>query len=508
MSDSAISEDDSRGRLGRSWRRPLLWLIVLGLVLGFAFQGTRGLWSPDEGRYVGAALQMLDSGNFLAPGYSPSELNFSKPPLTYWVIAASLQVFGRNTWAARAPYAFSLVLTMWVLYAMGKRLLPERPWLPGLVYGCTLFPFFTANIISTDVFLTLFEALAVLGFVRSIVFDSERDRRQGVSLMWLGFGLAFLTKGPPGLLPLLAILIHAAGREGWRGMGRLFTMAGIAAFLVVGFTWYLLAAWRYPWLLHYFLHQEVYGRIFTAVHRRHPGLFGWAVVYLPVLVLGSLPWWPGLFRAMRSGISRANWRNWYRRQAIEPFLLLWFLVPFVVFCLSQSRLPLYVLPLFLPLSLLVALQLRDRINLQVPRQRVVLCLWVIALVAAKGAAAYAMHPAEDNRQAAREIAAMTPLQDVAAVIVIVNTDAMYAIEEQTPWGLRLYLNKPVYGVAWRSSDGAASLCSAIREQHQTLVIVDHAIDPATIQPALASCQAHSANQLGSWRGNALLRIQG
>ena len=291
-------------------------------------------------------------------------------------------------------------------------------------------------------------------------------------------------------------------------MGRLFTPSGIAAFLVVGFTWYLLAAWRYPWLLHYFLHQEVYGRIFTAVHRRHPGLFGWAVVYLPVLILGSLPWWPGLIRAVRSGFSRANWRDWNRRHAIEPFLLLWFLVPFVVFCLSQSRLPLYVLPLFLPLSLLVALQLRDRLDLQVPRQRVMLCVWVIALVVAKGAAAHAMHPAEDNRQAAREIAAMAPLQDVAAVIVIVNTDAMYAIEEQTPWGLRLYLNKPVYGVAWRTPEGAASLCSAIREQHQALVIVDHAIDAAAIQPALASCQVHAADPLGTWRGNALLRIQG
>jgi hypothetical protein len=136
-----------------------------------------------------------------------------------------------------------------------------------------------------------------------------------------------------------------------------------------------------------------------------------------------------------------------------------------------------------------------------------LCLWVIALVAAKGVAAYAMHPAEDNRQAAREIAALTPLQDFVAVIVVENTDAMYAIEEQTPWGLRLYLNKPVYGVAWRTPEGAASLCSAIRDQHQTLVIIDHAIDPAAIQPALASCQVHAADQLGTWRGNALLRIK-
>lgn len=507
MSNEGISEGSSRRLLASSRQLPLLWLLLLGLVLGFAFQGTRGLWSPDEGRYVGVALQMLDSGDYLAPAYSPAELNFSKPPLTYWVLAASMEVFGRDTWAARAPYALAFVLTLCVLYAFGTRLLPEKPWLPGLIYGCTAFPFLTANIISTDVFLTLFEALAVLGFVRSLVLDNERKRRRSVTLMWLGFGLAFLTKGPPGLLPLLAILIYAASDGGWRGVGRLFTVMGIATFLVVGLTWYLVAALHYPWLLAYFLHQEVYGRIFTAIHRRHPGAFGWALVYLPVLILGSLPWWHGLVSTVRSSVSLNSWKNWHREHAIELFLWLWFLVPFVVFCLSQSRLPLYLLPLFLPLTLLVALTLRQKVDLRLTRQRVMFGLWIAALLAVKGVAAYAMHSTEDNRKAAREIAAITPTDAYAAVVDVVATDAMYAIEEQTPWGLRLYLGKPVYGIAWQTAEGSASLCSAIHAQHSALLIVDHDIDPALMEPALARCQVRTIDHLGTWRRDALIRVQ-
>lgn len=504
--DEAISDVRSRGVLSGILRAPLLWLIVLGLILGFAFQGARGLWSPDEGRYVGAALQMLDSGNFLAPAYSPDELNFSKPPLTYWVIAASVDVFGRNTWAVRAPYAMAFVLTLCVLYATGRQVLPEKPWLPGLIYGTAVFPFFTSNIISTDVFLTLFEALAVCGFIYSIASSTESGRRHGLTLMWLGFGLAFLTKGPPGLLPLFAILIYAVSRDGRRGLRRLFTVLGIGTFLLVGLTWYVLAALRYPWLLHYFLHQEVYGRIFTAVHRRHPGAFAWAVIYLPVLILGSLPWWPALFRTMRASVSLENWRAWRRQHAMEPLLILWFIVPLVVFCLSQSRLPLYVLPLFVPLALLAALQLRHRVDLRIARQRLMLSLWLVALITAKGVAAYAIHPPEDNRQAAREIAAMAPGEGYAAVIIMVNTDAMYDIEEQVPWGLRLYLDKPVYGVAWRMPEGAAQLCSAVRAQPSSLLIIDHTIDFAASQRVLAGCHPATTSQLGSWRGKPLLRI--
>jgi 4-amino-4-deoxy-L-arabinose transferase-like glycosyltransferase len=210
---------------------------------------------------------------------------------------------------------------------------------------------------------------------------------------------------------------------------------------------------------------------------------------------------------VRSSISANNWRAWHRERAIELFLLLWFLVPLVVFCLSQSRLPLYVLPLFVPLTLLVALALQQKVDLRMTRQRVMLCLWLVGLVTAKGVAAYVMHPAEDNRQAAREIAAMTSPHAYSAVVDIVATDATYAIEEQTPWGLRLYLGKPVYGVAWRTAEASASLCSAIRAQHAVLLIIDHAIDPALIEPALASCHVSTADRLGTWRRQALIRVQ-
>ena len=54
------------------------WLLVLAvLVYAIAFQGTRGLYSPDEGRYTNVALNMLDSGDWLRPMLHPEVEHWS-----------------------------------------------------------------------------------------------------------------------------------------------------------------------------------------------------------------------------------------------------------------------------------------------------------------------------------------------------------------------------------------------------------------------------------------------
>src|SRR5262249_62308798 len=69
-----------------------LWLAALAWL--------RPLSLPDEGRYVGVALEMLWSGNWLQPTLDTLPY-FHKPPLFYWLTAASLGTVGTNAWAAR-----------------------------------------------------------------------------------------------------------------------------------------------------------------------------------------------------------------------------------------------------------------------------------------------------------------------------------------------------------------------------------------------------------------------
>ncbi|TAN04647.1 MAG: glycosyltransferase family 39 protein [Rhodanobacteraceae bacterium] len=495
-------------RFIESHRFPLVALICFGLLLGFAFQGSRPLWSTDEGRYVDGALQMLDSGNYLMPAYSPDELNFSKPPLTYWVIAASLEVLGRNTWAARTPYALAYLLTILLLYEIGKQVVPDKPWLPGLAYGCSVLPFFAANIVSTDVLLTLFEAMAMLGFVRIAFGKTEHHRSGHVLLMWTGWGLAFLTKGPPGLIPWLAIIPFLVIRDGWRGLGRLFSMAGIAAFLVIGFGWYAVVVLRYHGLLHYYLHRQIYERIFTAAQDRNPGPLGWAKVYLPVLVVGLLPWWPTVVRRARGWFPANRWKSWRNHRGMELFLLLWFGIPFIVFCAAQSRLPLYILPLFLPLSLMLAIGLRQRAGLHPARQWAGLAVWMAILLVAKAWSSYGLHDANrDNRLIAHQIGTAAGPTEYNSVVFVEATASQYAIEEHTPWGIRLYNGKPVYAIAWSSPAGATALCRAMHQSGSALLVLDPGIKSARIGSELSRCAIQGATTVGSWRRHPLMEAR-
>jgi 4-amino-4-deoxy-L-arabinose transferase-like glycosyltransferase len=368
-------------------RHPLAALLALALLLGLAFQGTRGLWEPDEGRYTNVALQMIHSGDYVTLRRNEHALHFTKPPVTYWAIAASVSALGRNEWAVRLPMALAYVLTVGLLFQLGKRFVPAQPWLPALIYATLPVPVIGAFTVNTDTMLAAMETLAVACYVHAR-FGGGSPR--WLDAMWTAFGLAFLTKGPPGLLPLAALLLFAASE---RGLARvLWRPLGLLGFAVVGLGWYALVIRLHPGLLDYFLGHDVYERIATAELDRFPQWYGPFVVYLPTLLLGALPWWPLALRRRRDAAAGAvasatdpgaapaprGWRAW---PAERRFLLCWLLLALLVFCLARSRLPLYLLPSFAPLSLLLA---RALAPLRWRRAGVLLlAAWVLALLGTK-----------------------------------------------------------------------------------------------------------------------------
>ncbi len=491
----------------RQTRRTWIGLLLLALVLGFAFQGTRALWNTDEGRYTGGALQMLDSGNYLAPAYSDDRSNFTKPPMTYWAIAASVEVFGRNTWAVRAPNALAFVLTVLLVLAMARVLMPDRAWLPPLIYATFLGPFFAANVASTDTLLTLFEALAMYGLIRAYFGSPSLPMapRKGIALMWLGFGLAFVTKGPPGLLPLLGALPFIARQGGWAGVRRLFWLPGLAIFLVTGLLWYAVVMARYPGLLDYYLKDEVYDRIFTGIHNRNPQWYGWIRAYGPVFLVGTLPWWVPLGRGLLGLLSVDRWKQAWRQASPSLFLLLWFLIPLLVFCVAKSRLSVYVLPLFVPLALMLARSVRPAFNLASWQQKMVLALWIVVMLVIKAGVSYLGDPRADDQVRAAELGALVNPQSYKALSFVQDTSHGVKIEEHTPWGLRLYMNMPVYGIAWNGDAAIGQACTELRRHGSVLFVLDREINVATFRQDLADCPQVSSSAEGTWRRRGVVR---
>lgn len=369
-------------------RSPALRIALLALVLGLAFLGTRGIWDPDEGRYTNVALNMLHSGDWLNPHRNDEVGHWTKPPLTYWAIAASVAVFGVNPWAARLPAALSYLLCVWLVWRIGKRLAPGSEASAAVVYATMLFTVGASQLITTDYLLAACETLALWAFVETRFGDRGHPRRW-IALMWAAFALAFLTKGPPGLLPLLVVLAFDALMPG-RRKHRVLQWSGIVLFAALALPWFVAVIHGNPGLFEYFIGDEVVNRITTNEFGRHGEWYGCIQVYLPTLLLGTLPWTPALLRWARAlpGAVRGWWRDPAAREADAAMLLLsvWLLLPLLVFCVAKSRLPLYLLPLFVPLALLAALQ-RRREGRALPHWRW-LALWAALLLAAELASAY------------------------------------------------------------------------------------------------------------------------
>ncbi|MEZ5542070.1 MAG: glycosyltransferase family 39 protein [Pseudomonadota bacterium] len=416
-------------------------VLALLILLALAFQGSRPLYEPDEGRYTDVALQMLDSGNWWLPKLHPEQTHFTKPPLTYWSIAVSLRVFGRNAWAARLPHALAFIGTGLLVFGIARTLQQPAPGIAAAMWATSLAPFVASNLATTDTLLVLFETAAMAAFLRALTGTTPRTQQRSLVLMWLAFGLAFLTKGPPGLLPLLVILTWTVWQQPSL-LRRLFVPWGLLLFAITGLGWYAGVIIGNAGLLDYFLRYEFVDRIFTDVHARNPAWHAIITVYGATLLLGTLPWLPLTLLARRAHRPHPPVR------AMTRLLWLWLLLPLGVFCLAQSRLPLYVLPLFVPISLLGAPALA---GLLMRRSRLAIAgtgVWVAGLIMLKAAGSF-ISPPQDALALSHEI---RPL----FARMITPPDEIAFLGTRPAYGLRFYLGLPIEDVALRDSNAGGA----------------------------------------------------
>jgi 4-amino-4-deoxy-L-arabinose transferase len=272
------------------------------------------------------------------------------------------------------------------VYSLGRLIVDERPWLAPLIYATFALPASASNLVTTDSLLTLWETAAVCAFAHAAWNTDPTHRCRYLLSMWIAFALAFLTKGPPGLLPLLAILVYQRSKLTHEPALSLRAGTGLLIVIGVNLLWFGPALVQEPQLLKYFVLEETVARIFTDHHHRNAEWYGALIVYVPVLLLGTLPWTIHLVRSIirstpafvRSGRVAND-----RPDPRDSFLLLWLGIPLLVFVLARSRLPLYLLPLCVPMALLTARELNSR-SFEWTRKHVALIsIWAMLILASR-----------------------------------------------------------------------------------------------------------------------------
>ncbi len=327
----------------------------------FYLLGTRSLNEPDEGRYSEIAREMIESGDWLVPHfwYLP---HFDKPPMTYWLVAVSMKLFGQSEWAVRLPLALAGLSGVCVAWLFGRSVGGRRVgfW-SALILQSSLLYFVMARMLTTDIFLTQFVAWAIYCFWRSWL--SLRNTATGTSTKsfwlwhfagWLAVMLGFLTKGPVALaIPLVAILYVVICR--WKTFARkgvLFTGLFVGLLLSLGLAsfWFLAADRRIPHTLNYMLFHQAAGHVLGGTIKGRKGFPGY---FFAILAGGLLPWTLLLGWLWR----RAHWRNMSGIQK-DGWLMLnaWTIFTFALFNVTHSKLPPYILPMFPPLAAMLALR--------------------------------------------------------------------------------------------------------------------------------------------------------
>jgi 4-amino-4-deoxy-L-arabinose transferase-like glycosyltransferase len=419
-------------------------LCGLVLLLSFGFLGSRGLWEPDEGRYVEVAREMLASGDYLTPTLNGVP-HFTKPPLTYWVVAAGLALLGGNEWGARLFHGLAFAATALLVGRLGERLGESaRGRWAGVVYATMLLPFFAGSVVTPDTLLVLGETWALFAFWRGWTAGSVGQARRWMIGFWGGLGVAFLTKGPAALLPLLVVAPFAALAPGPPGpISRTvwFRPAALATFLGLALPWFVVAAAAHPGLVDYLVWNEVVGRVASGAHHRNSRWYMGLWIYPTTALLGALPWslaWPGLTPTLRR-------RTWWQTLVADPprfFLAAWILAPILLLLFVPSRLPLYLLPVFPALAVATCVTPAAGVTTAGSPGRGVgtvalVALWGALLVGARLLAAWQPAPQDTRALASWLRPHLTP--GPAEVIVV----------DRRIYGLPFYLDVPVELVSRR-----------------------------------------------------------
>lgn len=184
-------------------------LIVIYLLICSYQLSQIPLIDPDEPRYAAAGRTMARGGSWLVPEFN-GEKRVNKPPLFYWMVAASMKITGReDEVAARLP-SIALGLLMLVGTALlGRRVYGSRTGLAaaGILASMALFAALSRACI-TDMALSVFIA-GGLGLLMLVMLDRGPPRL----LFWSAvatFGLGVLTKATPALALVAVIVVYRA----------------------------------------------------------------------------------------------------------------------------------------------------------------------------------------------------------------------------------------------------------------------------------------------------------
>jgi 4-amino-4-deoxy-L-arabinose transferase-like glycosyltransferase len=320
----------------------LLSVVALAVALYVSLGWSWEKFSRAEVFFAECAREMLRDGNYVTPLYHGRAF-FDKPILVYWLILGMFKTFGVSHLAARIPSILAAAATIAMTGIATARLFDRRSGILAAAAVASSFMFIGFSYLCmSDMTLVMFDVITMCLLYVGLLRESRR------TLIWwlasVSMGLAFLTKGPIGIvLPALAFLLFL-GLTRRLSLIKLHHVAlGALTILAVSIPWWV-AAYKAngSGALIYFFVRENLIRYAGSTYDTHKPI--WFMVVS--LMTGFAPWSIFLPIVLWGGVRK--WRSGDRSPAVqhELYLWLWIIVVTGFFSFSRGKCDYYVLPTY------------------------------------------------------------------------------------------------------------------------------------------------------------------
>lgn len=347
----------------------LLLLSIACLIFLFYGLNFYPLIDVDETRYAVMSRDLLSSH-----GWNSLMLNqvpfLEKPPLYFWIVSTSIKFFGSfSAFAVRFPIAILSSFIVFFTYYVGKRIISAKfGTISALILLSSFFFLMLSHIAIIDMVLTVFMTGAIYcAFLTH--FCQEKNKKYYWWYFYTFIGLGFLAKGILALvIPLAVIFTYNFVTKTTKDMFKpINILPGLVIFLTMIAPWHLvmLKQYGYQFIKEYFLIHH-FGRFMGSeyIGRERPLLY-----FVPVFLLGFMPWTFMFLTFLYSGFKKLNAKFKYaegklkdkflalfdaktNEQKLILFCSIYFTVIFLLFSISSTKLPTYILPVFPAASLL------------------------------------------------------------------------------------------------------------------------------------------------------------
>lgn len=323
------------------------------LLLRIISLGSYDLNDTTEARYSGIAMRMVNHDDYITSYVEPSLPFLAKPPLSFWLTAASFKIFGINEFAARLPHFLLGILLAGILYLIFKKLygLKNSLILPTIILTTPAF-IVMSGFVMTESVLIFFISIAML----SAWLRLEKNGNKFCSYMFfISLGFSMLAKGPIGVvMTCIPLAIYLTIYRSWALFFKKFNIfSGALISILIFLPWYIIEEIKNPGFLEYFIIGEHFGRFLMPGWKgdlyghAHNEPIGMIIVYF---ILSTIPWifYP-IFSFFKSPTS------WIKRKPDKDviFFSCFTLFPIVFFLLARNIIVSYGLYSVVPFSILM-----------------------------------------------------------------------------------------------------------------------------------------------------------